>query len=34
VQWIVRPGLPHSIDPFGIAEGVKFLSAMLPTTGT
>jgi phospholipase/carboxylesterase len=32
VQWIVRPGLPHSIDPFGIAEGVKFLSAMLPTT--
>ncbi len=30
VQWIVRPGLPHSIDPFGIAEGVRFLSAMLP----
>ncbi len=30
VQWIVRPGLPHSIDPFGIAEGVRFLRAMLP----
>ena len=30
VQWIVRPGLPHSIDPFGIAEGLRFLRAMLP----
>ncbi len=29
VQWIVRPGLPHSMDPFGIAEGGKFLRAML-----
>lgn len=30
VQWIVRPGLPHGIDPEGIAEGAKFLKAMLP----
>jgi phospholipase/carboxylesterase len=29
VQWIVRPGLPHSIDPEGIAAGGKFLRAML-----
>ena len=25
VQWIVRPGLPHSIDPDGIAAGGRFL---------
>ena len=29
VQWIVRPGLPHSIDPFGIEAGGKFLKDML-----
>ncbi|HET6469742.1 MAG TPA: dienelactone hydrolase family protein [Geminicoccaceae bacterium] len=29
VQWIVRPGLPHSIDPLGIGEGAKFLAASL-----
>ena len=29
VQWIVRPGLPHSIDPDGIAAGGRFLRAML-----
>ena len=26
VQWIVRPGLPHSIDPEGIAAGAGFLA--------
>ena len=30
VQWIVRPGLPHSIDPEGIAAGSRFLREMLP----
>ena len=29
VQWIVRPGLPHSIDPEGIAAGGRFLREML-----
>jgi phospholipase/carboxylesterase len=25
VQWLLRPGLPHSIDPFGLQQGVRFL---------
>ena len=29
VQWIVRPDLPHSIDPEGIAAGGRFLREML-----
>lgn len=29
VQWIIRPGLPHSIDPQGLEEGVRFLASML-----
>ena len=29
VQWIVRPGLPHSIDPDGIDAAGKFLASML-----
>ena len=35
VQWIVRPGLPHSIDPEGIEAGATFLQSMLAarTTG-
>ena len=30
VQWIVRPNLPHSIDPEGIAAGGRFLRETLP----
>ena len=30
VHWIIRPGLPHSIDPEGIAAGGRFLASMLP----
>lgn len=29
VQWLVRPGLPHSIDEEGIAAGAAFLKAAL-----
>jgi phospholipase/carboxylesterase len=29
VQWIMRPGLPHSIDPEGVAAGGRFLADML-----
>jgi phospholipase/carboxylesterase len=29
VQWILRPGLPHSVDPYGIAAGARFLADML-----
>ena len=29
VQWIVRPGLPHSIDPEGSTAGGRFLREML-----
>jgi hypothetical protein len=29
VQWILRPGLPHSVDPYGIEAGGKFLKSML-----
>lgn len=30
VQWVVRPGLPHAIDPEGIAIGGRFLADTLP----
>lgn len=29
VQWIIRPGLPHSIDPVGLADGGRFLASTL-----
>ena len=29
VQWILRPGLPHSIDPEGISAGGRFLASLL-----
>jgi phospholipase/carboxylesterase len=29
VQWIVRPGLPHSIDEHGLEAGGKFLRLCL-----
>ena len=29
VQWLVRPGLPHSIDPEGLRAGTDFLAAAL-----
>lgn len=28
VQWIFRPDLPHSIDPYGIEAGGRFLRSM------
>ncbi len=31
VQWVLRPGLPHSIDPEGIAIGGRFLESLLPS---
>ena len=30
VSWLLRPGLPHSIDPEGIAAGAEFLRNALP----
>lgn len=30
VQWVLRPGLPHSIDPEGIDAGARFLASLLP----
>jgi phospholipase/carboxylesterase len=30
VQWLLRPGLPHSIDPVGIDAGSRFLKSLLP----
>ena len=33
VQWIVRPGLPHSIDPDGIDAGGRFLASTLWAAG-
>ena len=30
VQWILRPDLPHSIDPYGVAAGGRFLRSLLP----
>ena len=29
VQWILRPGLPHSIDPYGASAAGRFLRDML-----
>ena len=29
VRWLVRPGLPHSIDPEGISAGGRFLASLL-----
>jgi phospholipase/carboxylesterase len=29
VQWVLRPGLPHAIDPEGIEVGAGFLASML-----
>jgi phospholipase/carboxylesterase len=29
VQWLLRPGLPHSIDPEGLEAGARFLKAAL-----
>ena len=34
VQWIVRPGLPHSIDPDGIDAAGKFLASTLCSEAT
>ena len=33
VQWRIRPGLPHAIDPDGIACGAAFLSAAFADAG-
>jgi phospholipase/carboxylesterase len=29
VQWFLRPGLPHSIDPEGLEAGGRFLRSWL-----
>ena len=29
VRWLMRPGLPHSIDPEGISAGGRFLRSLL-----
>jgi phospholipase/carboxylesterase len=33
VQWSLRPGLPHGIDPDGIAHGAAFLTAAFAESG-
>ncbi|MDH3665197.1 MAG: alpha/beta fold hydrolase [Alphaproteobacteria bacterium] len=33
VQWSVRPGLPHGIDPDGIAAGAAFLASAFEDAG-
>ena len=33
VRWLLRPGLPHSIDPEGIAAGAQFLRSLLAAGG-
>lgn len=33
VQWAVRPGLPHGIDPEGIAAGTAFLAEAFAAAG-
>lgn len=33
VRWLMRPGLPHSIDPEGIAAGGQFLKSLLAGAG-
>lgn len=30
VQWVLRPGLPHSVDPEGLEIGGRFLGSVLP----
>jgi phospholipase/carboxylesterase len=32
VQWSIRPGLPHAIDPASIEHGAAFLAAAFATT--
>jgi phospholipase/carboxylesterase len=34
VRWEIRPGLPHAIDPEGIAHGGAFLAAAFSDNGT
>jgi phospholipase/carboxylesterase len=34
VQWSLRPGLPHGIDPDSIAHGAAFLAAAFAESGT
>jgi phospholipase/carboxylesterase len=33
VRWSLRPGLPHAIDPDGIAHGAAFLAAAFAQSG-
>jgi phospholipase/carboxylesterase len=33
VQWTVRPGLPHGIDPEGMAHGAAFLAHAFKESG-
>ncbi|HLT02542.1 MAG TPA: prolyl oligopeptidase family serine peptidase, partial [Geminicoccaceae bacterium] len=33
VQWSVRPGVPHAIDPDSIAHGAAFLAAAFAESG-
>ena len=33
VQWSLRRGLPHGIDPDGIAHGAAFLAAAFAASG-
>ena len=33
VRWSLRPGLPHAIDPDGIAHGAVFLAAAFAQSG-
>ncbi len=34
VRWEIRPGLPHAIDPEGIAHGGTFLAAVFAESGS
>lgn len=34
VQWAVRPGLPHAIDPESVAHGAAFLAAAFAGNGS
>lgn len=33
VQWAVRPGLPHAIDPEGLEQGARFLRTAFESAG-
>jgi phospholipase/carboxylesterase len=33
VQWSLRPGLPHAIDPEGVGHGAAFLAAAFADCG-